>query len=141
MGLSLDFGLEGGGGQDSLVTSLLVTIGQLPACSGLCMSVTLSVWGCRSEGACKAEAGGGWELAGRKRKPGRQRPGSLSPLREMSQTYFNLGCLGRRRFMGPLSPTMISVALNCVSPLIDAEAALPVERLPTAWAPSGAGPA
>jgi hypothetical protein len=42
--------------------------------------------------------------------------------------------------MGPLSPTMISVALNCVSPLIDAVVALPVERLPTAWAPSGAGP-
>ena len=47
-----------------------------------------------------------------------------APLREMPQTYFSLWCLGSRGFMGPPSPTMISVALNCVSPLIDAELVL-----------------
>lgn len=62
------------------------------------------------------------------------------PLREMPQTYFSLGCLGRQGFMGPPSPTMILVALNCVSPLTDAVTALPVGRLPAAWAPSGAWP-
>lgn len=41
--------------------------------------------------------------------------------------------------MGPLSPTMILVALNCVSPLIDAESALPVERLPTSLGPIWCG--
>lgn len=47
-----------------------------------------------------------------------------TPLREMPQTYISLWCLGSRGFMGPPSPTMILVMLNCVSPLIDAEAVL-----------------
>lgn len=61
---------------------------------------------------------------GRKRKELTGRGLELStPLREMPQTYFSRWCLGSRGFMGPPSPTMILVALNCVSPLIDAEPA------------------
>lgn len=45
-------------------------------------------------------------------------------LREMPQTYFSLWCLDSRGFIGLPSPMMISVALNCVSPLIDAEVVL-----------------
>lgn len=62
---------------------------------------------------------------GRKRKEPAGRGLELStPLREMPQTYFSLWCLGSWGFMGPPSPTMILVVLNCVSPLIDAEAVL-----------------
>ena len=67
----------------------------------------------------------GWGAGGRKRKELAGRGQELStPLRETPQTYFSLWCLGRRGFMGLPSPTMILVALNCVSPLIDAEAVL-----------------
>lgn len=62
---------------------------------------------------------------GRKRKELAGRGLELStPLREMPQTYFSLWCLGSWGFMGLPSPTMILVALNCVSTLIDAEAVL-----------------
>ena len=62
---------------------------------------------------------------GRKRKELVGRGLEIStPLREMPQTYFSLWCLGSRGFMGPPSPTMILAMLNCVSPLIDAEAVL-----------------
>lgn len=48
----------------------------------------------------------------------RQLPGALKPLREVPQTFFSLWCLAVD--LWATSPAMISVALNCVSTLIDA---------------------
>lgn len=66
----------------------------------------------------------GGELEGGKGRSWQAEARNSQPLRETPQTYFSLWCLGSRRFMGLPSPTMILVALNCVSPLIDAEAVL-----------------
>lgn len=49
-----------------------------------------------------------------------ERPGTLHASQGNASDIFQPLVSGQPGFMGPPSPTMISVALNCVSPLIDA---------------------
>lgn len=118
-----------------------MSLGTLPTRS-VCR--TPSAWSCMCVymyDVCGAWGLQAWRKAvagrGKRKRAGRQGPGTPFPSPGNGpDIYFSPWCLGSWGFMGPPSPAMISVALNCVSPLMDAAAALPRagRRLPTTWA-------